>query len=228
MQLYKLTDETGHTYGQTRWEIGGVVKAAEGPPQFCTSTVLHAYTSPLLAELMNPAHGGFTNPRYLTVEGEIVASDGTKVGAKMLTVTGTYEPPHLTIKQKVAFGILCAQAVYEEAGFNTWAEAWLSGRDQSAAAADAAYVAARAASASYADDYADGYALSAAAAAYARAAASAADAAAYVANSAAADAAYAASAASYAATCARTASAAGAVAATIDFQALAEKALLWR
>ena len=141
MKLYKLTDADGYTYNRQHWEIGQTVsvdaKISRDPPKLCTSRVLHAYTSPLLAALMNPAHGDYKNPRAYTVSGDVVVSDGTKVGCLTLTVTGTFELPTLTASQRVAFGVLTALAVYSEESFHVWGKNWLSGADRSAAAANA-------------------------------------------------------------------------------------------
>jgi hypothetical protein len=84
---------------------------------------------------MNPAHGAFNNPLCFTVEGEIVVTDGTKVGCRELTVTGTFELPVCTPVQIAAFGILCALAGYSEESFKVWATNWLNGLDRTAYAA---------------------------------------------------------------------------------------------
>ncbi len=225
MKLYKLTEKDGTTKGGMRWEVGKTNYVAFGqldkPAKLCTNTVLHAYTSPLLAELMNRAHGAFKDPLCFEVEGEVVATDGTKVGCRKLAVTGTFELPVLTTVQKVAFGILCALEVYKESSsFVIWAENWLSGKNRSyktaAAAADAA-------------DAAPGYAAHAAYAAASVASDYAAYSAAVGADDAIDDAAAAAYAADADAVAAYAADAAVSSSSSavrgIDFQALAEKAL---
>ncbi len=166
MKLYKLTDSKGNTRNSTHWDIGVSHAVACGEPKLCTSTVLHAYTSPLLAALMNPVHANYQQPKCFVCEGDIAVTDGTKVGCQSLKVTGTFELPVLTSVQKAAFGIYAALVAYKEPKFAIWAELWLSGKDRSYHAARDAARAAYAAARDARDD--------AAAAAYARAAASAA------------------------------------------------------
>ena len=207
MKLYKLTDEHGNTRNNMHWEIG-TVHEVSGVPVLCSDTVIHAYTSPLLAVFMNPAQGAFSNPVAFEAEGDVLVSDGTKVGVQKLTITGTCELPKVSQTQCVAFGILCALKVCIAPGFVSWANKWLSGENRSKEAAyDAAYTAAYAANAAY----------TAANAAYA-----AANAAAH-ANYAA----YAAAHADYANYAAYAADYANYAEASIDFQRLAEKALTY-
>ena len=151
MILYKLTDSEGNTRNDTHWDIGVSHAVACGEPKLCTSTVLHAYTSPLLAALMNPVHANYQQPKCFVCEGDIAVTDGTKVGCQSLKVTGTFELPVLTSVQKAAFGIYAALGVCKEPKFTTWAELWLSGKDRSHNAAYAAATAATAAAAAAAD-----------------------------------------------------------------------------
>jgi hypothetical protein len=226
MQLYKLTDENGFTQRRTYWELGETHEVG-GIPRLCSSTVLHAYPSPLLAALMNPAHCNFKYPKCFVVEGEVCITDGTKGGSQKLTVVGTFELPKVTQTQYIAFGILCALEVYHDNKFVLWTANWLNNTDRTSAAAAAASSAASSAAADYAASAAaDAYTYSAAAAAddyaYSAAASTAAYSAAAVA-SAASDDAY--SVASAAAAASSAASSAAGLKQKIDFQAIAEKAL---
>ena len=209
MQLYKLTDSEGYTKNNTHWSVGTTHSLeVKLNPQLCSRDVLHAYTSPLLAALMYPAHIDFKNTLCFTVDGEIAVTDGTKVGCFSLTVTGTFVLPELSLTQRIAFGILCTLELLsgKDKKFTQWAEKWLSNEDRSIVAATFAYV--------YAADAA------AAGAAYAAATASSAS----PATSASADAttAYAAHAAANAADAAASSDTAKN---KIDFQKLAEKVL---
>jgi hypothetical protein len=212
MQLYKLTDSEGYTKNNTHWSVGTTHSLeVKLNPQLCSRDVLHAYTSPLLAALMYPAHIDFKNPLCFTVDGEIAVTDGTKVGCFSLTVTGTFVLPELSLTQRIAFGILCTLELLsgKDKKFTQWAEKWLSNEDRSIVAATFAYAYA-------ADDDAAGAAY---AAAYnASPATSAAAYAAYAAHTAA----YAAHAAAYAAHAAASSDTAKN---KIDFQKLAEKVL---
>jgi hypothetical protein len=209
MRLIKLTDDEGYTQNKTHWQVGTTHTASGKRAKLCTNGVIHAYTSELLAVLMNPTHAQFINPQCFEAEGDIVVSDGTKVGCRSLTITGYAKLPEIAITQRISFGILCAKEVCKSPSWNIWADKWLSGENRSRkSATDAADAAAAAAAADADADAAD------AAAAYA-AAADAADAAAYAAYAASAAASY-------------DASAAADSNIKIDFQSLAEKALTYK
>jgi hypothetical protein len=145
MKLYKLTDEFGQTRGRTQWGNNITHKAAAGKPVLCSITVLHAYTSPLLAVLLNPVHAAIRNPMLWEAEGEPVVKEWGKVGCKTLTTLSRLPLPSIGVVQKTAFAILCALEVYKKPTFVEWAKKWLSGEDRSRAAANAATYAAYAA-----------------------------------------------------------------------------------
>lgn len=168
MQLYKLTDSKGNTQNDTHWEVG-ITHSLEikQDPILCSGNVLHAYTSPLLATLMNPTHANFINPLCFTVDGEIAISDGTKVGCFSLTVTDTFVLPKVSTTQRTAFGILCALEVCKDKDFALWALRWLSNEDRTVEAVKTAitnnaantdYAYAYAYAAAYAAIYAYAYA----------------------------------------------------------------------
>jgi hypothetical protein len=208
IELYKLTDADGFTRRGLLWSKGVKhdVYRRRGAPKLCSNTVLHAYRSPLLAALMNPAHANYQSPLCFTVLGFPVVDDGTKVGCRSLRVTGVFEFPRVSTTARVAFGILSTLRVYSEPNFVAWADGWLSGRDRTFGSADAVR-AARAARAATATTATAAYAASAAAAAAANSA--------YTADA----------AATYAAGAAAEAADAAHAGKLIDFQALAEKAL---
>jgi hypothetical protein len=203
MRLIKLTDEKGFTRGRTHWQVGTTHTAAGTGTKLCSNGVIHAYTSELLAALMNPAHSNFQNPLCFEAEGDIITSDGTKVGCKSLTIIGIVKLPKVTITQRVSFGILCAKEVYIEPKWSEWADEWLSGEDRSKKSANAAAYAADAA-ANAAANAAAAYAAYDATATYAAYAA--------------------ATATAHAANAADATVRSGK---TIDFQTLAEKALTY-
>ena len=210
--LYKLTKADKTTYGGMLWGEG-VTNQAIGTGGLCTNGVIHSYRSPLLAILLNPIHGDYKNPLLWEAScPQITHDDGTKLGSKELTTIKQMPLPAITIRQRVIFAILCAEAAIvlvnmpfeAQKHIELW-QAWAKNyKNRSAArnASSAAAVAARDAA-----DYA------ASAAAYAASAVRAAD---YVADYAAARAAiyavraadYAARAADYAASAASAASAA--------------------
>ncbi|MEK7112476.1 MAG: hypothetical protein AAB875_04050, partial [Patescibacteria group bacterium] len=113
----------------------------------CEAGCLHAYRTPLLAVLLDRAHGRYTREHGAILwecGGEVRAEDGAKVGCGALTTVRRVEPPVVTTAQRVRFAVLCAQADGRStAGWQRWAERWLSGEDRTrAAATDAAFAAA--------------------------------------------------------------------------------------
>jgi len=122
--LYKLTDENNCTWKK------GVEHAANEE---------HAYTSPLLAALLNPIHAGFENPSLWEVEGNIKKVDyGLKVRCTRLRTIREIPLPEITIKQHVRFAVLCAMKVCKRSRFLDWADKWLKNEDVSIASAHAA------------------------------------------------------------------------------------------
>jgi hypothetical protein len=229
---YKLTTQEGMTQNNTQWgenlthEATGDIKQG-----LCSDAWIHAYTHPLLAVLMNPAHADIENPILWEGKGEGEAKfESLKCGFRKFTTLKKIPLPEVNVVQKAAFGILCAKEINTDSSWNQWADKWLSGEDRTKSSAYAAANAANAAAAYAAFDAAANAAYAAAYVAYAaNAAANAADAdvanaAANVANAAANAAKYAADAA-YAAYAAKAASTAKAMGKELDFVSIALKAM---
>jgi len=187
MKLYKLTNENGQTHGGCQWGEGithSRDELLEGDGPLCSGYWYHAYVDPVLAVLMNPAHANFDNPRLWEAEGEPDCIEPDKVGTKSLTTIREVDLPDVTVEQRVKFGILASMKVFQNKGFMSWAEAWLSGEDRTAHAArhaaaaaayatDAAYAARAAVDAARHAAYAAAYDAAYAAARHAAAAAAA-------------------------------------------------------
>jgi len=150
--IVKLMNSNNRTLGGTTWGENVTHAARNGKMELCSDTVIHFYSDPILAALMNPAHGNFFSPiaRRFVPHGKII-SDGTKSACQAGTTFETVELPTIPIEVKIHFAILCALAVYKEGSFVTWAHNWLNGTDRTKAAAsyaaDAALAAALAAAA---------------------------------------------------------------------------------
>ena len=142
---YKLTDENWETKNHTKWGPG-ITNTASGVGELCTDAWIHVYLSPELAVLLNPIHADFKDPVLWEAEGEIGARDGQlKAGCKRVTTLRIVEAPAFTTEQRVKFAILCSKAVYTKPFYIAWADAWLSGKDRTVEAAEAAERAAEAA-----------------------------------------------------------------------------------
>ena len=203
-KLYKLTDENNQTKNATQWGEN-VTHTADGKSkELCNDHWLHAYTDPILAVMIAPAHVQYGTIKMWEAEGDVGLEKPDKVGCTRLTTLREVPLPEVTTAQRVRFACLVAREVYDlwkEYDKNgVWLKWYEAGWPADAAAARAAYAAydayaacaaARAADAACAAARAaDAAAARAAYAAYAAcAAARAADAA--------ADAAYAAAAAGY-------------------------------
>ncbi len=177
--LYKLTTSDNKTRkgedNECQWGPN-ITHSGTGKGELCGPGYIHAYTDPLLAVFLNPAHAAITNPNLWECSGTIAKTDkGLKVGCVTLTTLKQIPLPEVARDQKIKFAILCALEIPQSDKFKQWAANWLSGKDRTEKAAAAASAAdayaASAASAAYADADAAAYAAAAAAsAAYAYAA----------------------------------------------------------
>ncbi len=193
--LYKLTTQDFKTRQGYRNECTwgeNVSHSGTGVGRLCGPGWIHAYTSPLLAVLLNPVHAGIANPVLweCSHSGVALNDNGLKVGCRALTTLRQISLPAISVNQKVIFGVLCALEVYRAPSFVKWANDWLAqaNRDASAAygavngvvaeaaacAANGAYAAACAANGAYAAACAANGARAAANAAFAARAAEAA------------------------------------------------------
>jgi len=136
--VYKLTDQNMQTHRGFQWAIGQT-ETTSGEGDLCGPGWLYAYTSPLLAVLLNPIHAHITNPRLFKCRGVIGKTDrGLKVGCTSLTVVREIPVPKISREQCIAFGILCTKRVSNKTISNVWANRWLSGEDHMKRATKAA------------------------------------------------------------------------------------------
>jgi len=134
--LYKLTNRRGRTYGGCQWGEG-VEHTASGEGELCGPGYLHAYTHPLMASLMNMAHGQYRCPLLWESRGCVGKNDhGLKVGCTWLRTIKRLPMPQISTKQRVRFAILCALAAGGcKRSWRRWAKQWLSGEDRTAKSA---------------------------------------------------------------------------------------------
>ena len=154
-KCYKLTDENGRTNNSMQWGENITNIAIGAGTVLCSNGFIHFYMNPLIAALMNPAHGHFKNPILWECKYDESTSlhKPLKSGSKTVKTIKRIPLPQVTATQRVAFGILCAMRVHKEKEFTKWAKDWLSGKDRSRKAA-AAYVAVDVYAAAYAAAYA--------------------------------------------------------------------------
>jgi hypothetical protein len=139
--LTKLTTSNDQTYGECQWGPG-VTHTAPGAGGLCTAGWLHGYDDcdkvpGLLAVLLNPLHGNFTNPHLWQIEisGERKDDHGLKFGAMSMTTIKRLRLPRVSRECKITFAILCATAVTPRntawgRKWHKWANRWLNRKDR--------------------------------------------------------------------------------------------------
>ena len=158
---YKLTDQNIRTHKNYQWQLGRWERArGKSNQELCTDGWLHCYDSSLIAILHNPIHADYYKPRLWKVEckGKTKNDKGIKCGYRKMRLIKEIPVPVITTTQIVAYCILCAMEVSNDKKFLHWAKNWLSGKDRSQIAAEAAEAAAP-----YAEAAAEAAAASAAA-----------------------------------------------------------------
>ncbi len=119
MKLFKLTNEQGQTQARMEWGEGtqwGPGVSHHVPmvpaPRLRSTDLLHAYTDPDLALLLNPIHRGFSPPRLWAARGVVVCSSWDEVGCYSLTTTRELALPDWYRSRRrevvVDFARLCA------------------------------------------------------------------------------------------------------------------------
>ena len=131
MIKYKLTDQNLQTHKGHQWTQGVEQVITKPGNTLCSDEVFHFYDSPEEAALYNPIHADIDNPILWEVECDQVVHDGTKGGAKRMTLVKQASLPAISIDQRVQIAIRCVKLVYKEQKWNTWADNWLSGKDRS-------------------------------------------------------------------------------------------------
>jgi hypothetical protein len=135
-KLYKITNSEDQTRSMCQWGEGVTVKTS-GIGGMCGKGFTHWYTDPRLAVIFNPIHGNFNleTAHLWEGEGEIIETDGLKVGCIEATTIKRVDFPIISTEQKVKFAILCALEVYNEEKFVRWAHNWLDNIDRTEATA---------------------------------------------------------------------------------------------
>ena len=178
----KITDKDGRTHGGCQWGEGVRNTATGEGTELCTDGVIHYYADPLMAVFANPIHGKYDPKTMILWEFEPdseVNGDPLKKACKSGVTVKPIPIPEITTEQRVEIGIRATKLGCNDKKWSKWADKWLSGKDRSADAAEAAWAAAWAAEAADAAARAAAWATEAAAWAAAWAAAEAAWAAAW-------------------------------------------------
>jgi hypothetical protein len=147
MKVYKLTTQSSTSQNKTLWGVG-VTHSVTGDLRQCKNGI-HAYSDPLLAQLLNPIHADISDPILWECEAsdEMLNDNGLKSCHRSLTTLRQIPLPLVSTEQCIRFAILCTLEVCDDPSYVQWAHNWLSGVDRSEAAAWAAEAAARAAEA---------------------------------------------------------------------------------
>lgn len=140
---YKLLNQDNTSYGNCKWTLKEW-KKTDGVGALCSEGWLHCYTNPLLAVLLNTIHGDFANPKLYKCEvrGRSRTDLGRKEGWSEMRIVEEIKLPKISIKQKVAFALLCSIELvkvlgprrdyleYEYREYVKWAKKWVSGEDR--------------------------------------------------------------------------------------------------
>lgn len=138
-KLYKITDEVNTTYNDTQWGPG-IEHCTSGRGPLCSEAWLHAYTDKYIAILVHPFHTSFVRPRLWEATGKVGAKDTFKVGCSRLKTVRRIPLPKPPLDVYRRFVILFAKATASDnKAWLRWANKWLSGKDRSKKAADAAF-----------------------------------------------------------------------------------------
>ena len=129
--LCKWVSKDMKTRNKTYWEVGVPNELPEEDDLWlCEPGLFHYCKHPLIAVMFKEFHNcDFYTKLYKVVpEGRIIEGID-KCGATKLTLVEQLEIPKVTLKQRVAFAILCTLEVYKGASFIRWANNWLSEHD---------------------------------------------------------------------------------------------------
>ena len=129
---YKLTNEQDQTYNGFQWGSG--VELVKLGGNACSEQVVHAYIDPILAVMVNPIHGNYSDPHLWECEGDMPETDGLKVWGTRCKTIRQIDLPVISVEQKVKFGILCAAQFSQSLDWLQWARNWWSGVDRTRAA----------------------------------------------------------------------------------------------
>lgn len=142
-KVYKLTDQNMRTYRGFQWKLGKWHKTS-GKGDLCSASWLHFYSDPLIAVFMNPIHAQISRPLLFEAEakGKSLDDNGLKIGYTQGRITKQIELPVFTTEQLIEIAIRFSLLVYNEKSYVKWAKGWLSGKDRTYTAANAAYNAA--------------------------------------------------------------------------------------
>lgn len=136
MKCYKLLSQDMTSYRGCSWTLGEW-KGSNSLGPFCGPGGFHGYEHPLLAVLHNPLHANIRDPRLFEAEaaGEIAHDGKMQLKAQRMRIVREITVPAVSLEQRVAYGIYCAKAIYDDPQWNSWADSWLSGVDRSRSAA---------------------------------------------------------------------------------------------
>jgi hypothetical protein len=136
MIVYKITDKNMISYcdrESIKWKVGVPYEIKV----FNDSELyrwIYTYKQSLLAVLCDPIFANYKKEYRLfkaKAEGKIKKENHVQFKCTKLTLLKEIDIPKITGKQRVAYSILCAKSILKDLKWTTWANNWLSGKDQS-------------------------------------------------------------------------------------------------
>lgn len=132
MRKYLLTDASGCSASGQKLESGKYVQTAAQHDELLKRVGDCCADSPLAAALISPIAS--ENSRLFMINCWNVAVD-QKNGQSYTVVKEITPVPRVQLHHRIAFALRVVTAVYRDADFDKWAQAWLSGADRSAKSA---------------------------------------------------------------------------------------------
>jgi hypothetical protein len=130
--LYKITTKYDTTFNRTQWGecVTNTVQLRD-TYKLCSHHVLHAYASPAMAVIMDPAHMCLLpNGKLWKCDGDVVINDGTKIGCTSLTTLHEIPIPKISHEEYVTIAISCTKHICTDRVWLSWADNWLDGMDR--------------------------------------------------------------------------------------------------
>jgi hypothetical protein len=133
MTRYLLTNADHTTWRGNQIDTGRSVFSSNSENNVIATNADELGDSPLVAIMLNPWHAQIDQQKMLEIE--ISQIDVVKNDPHINLLVRESELPSVTTDQKIVFGLMVIQEVYQKSVFNEWADGWISGSDRSAESA---------------------------------------------------------------------------------------------
>jgi len=133
MTRYLLTNADHSTWRGSQIGTGRSIFRSNAENNVINKNADELGDSPLVAIMLNPWHAQIDQQKMLEIEFSQI--DVVKNDPRVNMLVRETELPSVTTDQKIVFGLMVIQEVYQNTVFNKWADGWISGSDRSAESA---------------------------------------------------------------------------------------------